>query len=124
MIHMKITLTKAEEDIMQRIWEKERCTISDLLDEMGEPRPPHSSVSTIVRILEKKGFVGHKTYGRTYEYFPTVSKDAYSKSRLDKLAGDYFSGSYREMVSFMVEEERLDPKELEEFINNLKSIRQ
>lgn len=113
-------LTKAEEEIMQLIWNRGPCLVSDLLDDMGDPRPPHSSVSTIVRILEKKGFVIHKAYGRTYEYSPVVSKEDYSKSRLKKLATDYFSGSYKEMVSFLVEEESLDPQELESFIHDLK----
>lgn len=116
-----IALTKAEEEIMQLIWNRGPCLVSDLLDDMGEPRPPHSSVSTIVRILEKKGFVGHKAYGRTYEYHPLVSREDYSKSRLEKLATDYFSGSFRDMVSFLVEEESLDPRELEAFIEELKT---
>lgn len=115
------TLTKAEEEIMQLIWQRGPCLVSDLLDDMGDPRPPHSSVSTIVRILEKKGFVSHKVYGRTYEYFPLITKEDYSKSRLEKLATDYFSGSFRDMVSFLVEEESLDPHELESFINELKT---
>ncbi len=115
-----ITLTKAEEEIMQLIWNRGNCLVSDLLDDIGEPRPPHSSISTIVRILEKKGFVDHKAYGRTYEYFPLISKDNYSKSRLEKLASDYFSGSFKDMVSFLVEEESLDPQELESFIHDLK----
>ncbi len=114
------SLTKAEEEIMQLIWNRGRCLVSDLLDDLGEPRPPHSSVSTIVRILEKKGFVGHKAYGRTYEYFPLVTKESYSKSRLDKIAGDFFDGSFSQMVSFLVEQDRLDADELEAFIATLK----
>ena len=76
---MSKRLTKAEEEIMQIIWSKGRVLVSDILDELGDPRPPHSSISSIVRILEKKGFVDHKAYGRTYEYFPTVAKEEYSK---------------------------------------------
>lgn len=114
------SLTKAEEEIMQLIWNRGRCLVSDLLDDLGEPRPPHSSVSTIVRILEKKGFVGHKAYGRTHEYFPLVTKESYSKSRLDKIAGDFFDGSFSQMVSFLVEQDRLDADELEAFIATLK----
>jgi len=116
-------LTRAEEEIMQLIWSRGPCLVSQLLDDMGEPRPPHSSVSTIVRILEKKGFVGHKAYGRTHEYFPLITREAYSKSRLEKLASDYFQGSFREMVHFLVEEESLCPEELELFIRELKNTR-
>ncbi len=118
------SLTNGEEEIMQRIWHRVRCTVSDILDDLGEPRQPHSSVSTIVRILEKKGFVGHKAYGRTYEYFALITKDQYSKSRLQVLAKSYFSGSFKEMVSFLVEEESLDPKELEAFIEEIKAKEQ
>ena len=114
------SLTKAEEEIMQLIWTRERCKVSDILDDLGEPRQPHSSVSTIVRILEKKDFVGHKAFGRTYEYFPLISKAQYSKSRLDVLASDYFSGSFHNMVSYLIEAESLDAKELEDFIQQLK----
>lgn len=116
-------LTRAEEEIMQLIWNRGPCLVSQLLDDLGEPRPPHSSVSTIVRILERKGFLGHKAYGRTYEYFPLITREAYSKGRLEKLASDYFQGSFREMVSFLVEEQRLDPEELEDFIRELKNER-
>ena len=70
-------LTKAEEDIMQLLWEVGRGTVSDLLDRCPEPKPPHSTVSSVVRILEKKGFVGHKAYGKTHEYFPLVEREVY-----------------------------------------------
>lgn len=116
-------LTKAEEDIMQLIWQRDRCLVSDLLDDLGEPRPPHSTVSTTVRSLEKKGYVGHKAYGRTYEYFPLITREAYSKSRLVQLASDYFSGSFRDMVSFLVDEDALDPDDLDTFIQDLKRTR-
>ena len=118
-------LTRAEEDIMQIIWQLGPCTVSQIRDFMeqnlGQPKPPHSSISTIVRILEEKGILDHKAYGRTYEYFPKISKEDYSRSRLEKLTADYFSGSYKELVSFLVEEESLDPKELETFIEELKT---
>ena len=97
-------LTKAEEEIMQIIWRLERCTVSDILNDLGEPKPPHSSISSIVRILEKKEFLDHKAYGRTYEYFPVISKDDYSKLSLKKLASDYFEGSMNNLVSFLVKE--------------------
>jgi predicted transcriptional regulator len=67
-------LTKAEEEIMQLFWDKGPALVSALIDEMPEPKPPHSSVSSIVRILEKKGFVAHKAYGKTYEYFPISAR--------------------------------------------------
>jgi len=112
-------LTKAEEEIMQIIWRLDRCIVSDVIKELGEPKPPHSTISSIVRILEKKGFVDHKAYGRTYEYFPIVSKTDYSKQSLKKLVTNYFDGSMNELVSFLVKEEDFDVKELTDLLDNL-----
>ena len=119
-------LTKAEEEVMQIIWTLERCLVSDILKYMEKhmdikKTPPHSTISSIVRILEKKGFVDHKAYGRTYEYFPVVSKEAYSKKTLKQFVSDYFEGSMNRLVSFMVKEDDLDLKDLSELIDKLKN---
>lgn len=106
-------LTKAEEEIMQMFWENGPSLVSALIEQMPDPKPPHSSVSSIVRILEKKGFLDHKAYGKTYEYFPLVSKSEYSKFSLRKLIHQYFEGSVNELVSFMVKENDLTLTELE-----------
>ena len=113
-------LTKVEEEIMQYIWDLERCTVSDILEKIGTPKPPHSTISSIVRILEKKGFVDHKAYGRTYEYFPLVSQSDYSKKSIKKLVSSYFSGSVNQLVSFLVKEKELSLKELNELLEQLK----
>ncbi|MBK8517769.1 MAG: BlaI/MecI/CopY family transcriptional regulator [Saprospiraceae bacterium] len=106
-------LTKAEEEIMQMFWDKGPSLVSALIEEMSDPKPPHSSVSSIVRILEKKGFIDHKTYGKTYEYFPLISKKEYSKFSLKKLVTNYFEGSVNELVSFLVKENDISLSELE-----------
>jgi predicted transcriptional regulator len=106
-------LTKSEEDIMHYIWEAGRCTVSEILERMEEPKPPHSTVSSVVRILEKKGFVGHKAYGKTHEYFPLVSKADYGGRSLGLLLRDYFDGSVPRLVSQLTESETLSPEELE-----------
>lgn len=113
-------LTKAEEEIMQYIWDLERCTVSNIIEVMPEPKPPHSSISSIVRILEKKGFVDHKAYGRTYEYYPLISKEDYSKRSLLTLLTRYFDGSTPQLVSYLVEEEATSIEELQELIKKLK----
>jgi predicted transcriptional regulator len=105
-------LTKAEEEIMQLIWDHGPTTVSDLIEHMGTPKPPHSSISSIVRILEKKEFVGHKAYGRTYEYYPIITKSAYSKFSLKKLVSQYFEGSMNELVSFLVKEDDISLQDL------------
>ena len=116
------TLTKAEEEIMQIIWRLERCTVSDVRDSIeqtGGSKPPHSTISTIVRILEEKVFLGHKAYGRTYEYFPLVQKADYTKRSINKLVSDYFDGSVNRLVSFLVEEEKLNAQELNQLLKQL-----
>ena len=117
-------LTKAEEEIMQIIWALGPCTVSDIRNymeqELGIPKPPHSTISTIVRILDdKKGFLGHKAYGRTYEYYPLVTKEAYTKQSLKKFVRDYFEGSMDRLVSFLVKEEDLSLKDLSKLMDEL-----
>lgn len=114
------SLTRAEEEIMQFIWQFGRCTVSNIIEEMKEPRPPHSSVSSIVRILERKGFVDHKSYGRTYEYFPLISKEEYSKGSVLSLINEYFNGSTPQLVSFLVAKEETSIEELQDLIKELK----
>lgn len=116
-------LTKAEEELMRIMWELGPCTVSAMRDYIAErnqqEKPPHSSVSTIVRILEEKGFVGHKAYGRTYEYFPLLSKDEYGKQSLRKLVDEYFAGSARGLVSFLVKENDLNLQDLSKLIEEV-----
>ena len=112
-------LTKAEEDVMQLLWDAERGTVSDLLDRCPEPKPPHSTVSSVVRILEKKGFVDHKAYGKTHEYFPIISKEDYGRSSLGDVLRNYFDGSAMRLVSHFAQEEKLNKEELEELMRLL-----
>lgn len=117
-------LTKVEEEIMQIIWTLGPCTVSDIRnymeEKMGLPKPPHSTISTIVRILDdKKGFLRHKAYGRTYEYTALISKEDYSKQSLKKLVKDYFEGSMDRLVSFMVKEENISIEELSKLLDDL-----
>ncbi|MEM1328791.1 MAG: BlaI/MecI/CopY family transcriptional regulator [Bacteroidota bacterium] len=113
-------LTKAEEEIMQIIWRLGRCTVRDIREDIGgDPLPPHSTISSFVRILEKKQYVNYKAYGRTYEYFPIIEKEAYSKKSLHQLVDDYFEGSMNSLVSFLVKENDLDIQELSDLLDQL-----
>ncbi len=112
-------LTKVEEEIMQHIWDLERCTVRDILERMGTPKPPHSTISSIVRILETKGFLDHKAYGRTYEYFPIILRKDYSKKSVRKLVSDYFDGSPKSLVSFLLKEEKIDLEELKKMVDDM-----
>lgn len=113
-------LTRVEEEIMHIIWQLERCTVRDVIEQLPQdPKPPHSTISSVVRILEKKGFLGHKAYGRTYEYFPIIQKEAYSKENLRDLLKNYFGGSAKRLVSFLVNKEDLSVDDLSEMAQRL-----
>lgn len=107
-------LTKAEEQIMQVLWDLEKGFVNDIVNQLSDPKPAYNTVSTIVRILEQKGFIGHKAYGRTHEYFPLVNKEDYSREYLNNFTRNYFSNSYKALASFFANSENLSIKELEE----------
>ncbi len=107
-------LTKAEEQIMQILWDIEKGFVNDVLARMPEPKPAYNTVSTIVRILEKKGFVDHKAYGKTHEYFPLVSKKEYTKTYFKGFMHGYFGNSYKALASFFTKENDLSISDLEE----------
>jgi predicted transcriptional regulator len=113
------TLTKAEEQIMQVLWESGKGFVKEIRQGLPDPKPAYNTVSTSVRILEEKGFVAHKTYGRSHQYYPLVSKKEYSKSRLHEMLSNYFGNSFRELVSFFAKENDLSLNELEELIQDV-----
>jgi len=109
-------LTRTEEEVMQVLWRIKKGFVKDILEQFDEPKPAYNTVSTIVRILQEKGFVTHKAYGRTHEYIPVVSKNDYSKKHLKTFVNDYFSNSFEKMVSFFAREKSISVKEMEEIM--------
>lgn len=109
-------LTKAEEQIMQELWDMEGGFVKEVIDRLPEPKPAYNTVSTIVRILETKGFVDHEAFGKSHRYIPKVQKDVYKKVIADKLLNGYFDNSPKHMLSFFLEENKLDVKELDELL--------
>ncbi len=112
-------LTKAEEQIMQILWKKEKGFVKDLVEEFENPKPAINTVSTIIRILEKKGFVGYTAYGKTHEYYPLISKKEYSKHYFKNFLTNYFGNSYQKMVSFFADENEMTIEEMEEIKRTL-----
>lgn len=106
-------LTKAEEQIMQILWKVEKGFVKDIIEYLPQPKPAYNTVSTIVRILEKKGFVSHKAYGNTHQYYPLISKEEYTKAYLKSIMKNYFSNSFEEMVSFFARDKDMNVEELE-----------
>ena len=113
-------LTKAEEQIMQILWEMEEGIVKDIRNQFSDPKPARNTVSTVVRILERKGFVGHKAYGNLHVYRPLVSKSEYSKSQLFGLMESYFNNSFSAMASFFAREKDLTIRELEDIMKDTK----
>jgi BlaI family penicillinase repressor len=107
-------LTKAEEQVMHVLWQLQKANVHSIIEQLPEPRPAYNTVSTIVRILEQKGFVGHESVGRAHFYHPLVEKDSYREFAMSNLMNGYFSGSLSKMVSFFAEKENLDMKEVDE----------
>ncbi len=113
-------LTRAEEQIMQVIWKLDKAFLREIIDELPNPKPHSNTVATILKILVEKEFVGIHVYGRTHQYYPLVSKDAYSKSTMKTIVKSYFEGSFSNAVSFMVKENSLSLEELEQLLKELK----
>ena len=114
-------LTKAEEQVMQQLWELGETNVKSIIDKLPEPKPAYNTISTIVRILENKGFVDHKKVGKGYVYFPIVSKVVYKKKFMKRVMSNYFQGSFKEMVSFFAKEGKMDISEFEELMNDVKN---
>jgi BlaI family penicillinase repressor len=118
--NIKRELTRAEEEVMQQLWDLGKGFVKDLVERYPEPKPAYNTVSTLIRILEQKGFVGHTAYGKTHEYYPLVSRDEYRRQSLNAILSNYFSGSFKQLVSFFAREENIGRNELEDILDAMK----
>ena len=112
-------LTKAEEEIMQALWQLQKANVKSIIEILPEPKPAYNTVSTIVRILESKGFVDYEKKGKGHVYFPIVAKEAYSNQSIIKLVDNYFQGSFKSMVSFFVQKNDVDVKDIEVLLKEI-----
>ncbi len=113
-------LTKAEEQIIQILWQLDKASVKEVLARLPEPKPAITTVSTIIRILESKGFVAHEQVGRGFVYFPIVKKEDYTRFSMRKMINNYFDGSFKNLVSFFAKNEDIDVQELEEILKEIK----
>ena len=116
---MEKQLTKAEEQLMQVLWDLETASVKEIIEQLPKPKPAYNTVSTIIRILETKDFVAHKAKGRGYIYFPLIKKTDYSNNSLQKIVDGYFEGSFKSMVSFFVKKNDVDITELEAILDKI-----
>ena len=118
------TLTKAEEQVMKILWNEQEGFVKDLLQHFPKPRPAYNTVSTIIRILEKKGFVDHRSFGKSHQYYPIVSRDQYRNERFSILMKDYFNNSMQQVLSHFGKSGTLNLKEADEIIKLMEEIKQ
>jgi predicted transcriptional regulator len=118
------TLTKAEEQLMQILWNEQEGFVKDLLQHFPEPRPAYNTVSTIIRILEKKGFVDHRSFGKSHQYYPVISREHYRNARFSSLMKDYFNNSMKQVLSHFGKSGNLNIKEADEIIKLMEEIKQ
>ncbi|PRY48901.1 putative transcriptional regulator [Arcticibacter pallidicorallinus] len=116
-------LTKAEEQIMQILWDLGKGFVKDVIEELPEPKPAYNTVSTIIRILETKGFIDHEAFGKSHRYFAIISKEDYKSFATGKLLNNYFSNSVENMFSFFVKEKKIDLKEADEILKLIENLK-
>lgn len=109
-------LTKAEEQVMHILWKLEKGLVRDVIDQFPDPKPPYNTVSTVIRVLEKKGFIDHKAYGTTYEYFPLIKKEEYARVHFMHFMKNYFNNSFPKMAAFFAREKNISMKEMEDIL--------
>lgn len=114
-------LTRAEEQIMQILWDIRKGFVRDILDRLPEPKPAYNTVSTIIRILEKKGVVGYTAYGKTHEYYPLIAKNHYRSYTLGNMVSNYFGGSIENLLSFFARDKQMNLGQLEEMLNKVRT---
>eukprot|EP00388_Colpodella_angusta_P013201 GDKJ01033167.1.p1 GENE.GDKJ01033167.1~~GDKJ01033167.1.p1 ORF type:complete len:127 (+),score=5.58 GDKJ01033167.1:144-524(+) len=114
------TLTKAEEEIMQALWQLDKAFVKDIVDLLPAPKPHYNTVSTIIKILCDKGFVGFESFGKSNRYYPLVQKDEYSKKTMNQFVSKYFNGSFAGMLSFFAQEKDITVQDLESILKELK----
>lgn len=110
-------ITKAQEEILRTLWEVGEGVVTDVIDKLPEPKPAYNTVSTVIKVLEKKGYVSHKVYGKTHVYYPIVSRDEYARNTIKSTFNELFDNSLNQVVSFFVKEDKVSLKELEELKN-------
>jgi BlaI family penicillinase repressor len=116
-------LTRAEEQLMQVLWKMDKAFVKEMIEHLPDPKPIYSTVSTIIRVLEAKGFVAYEAFGRTHRYYPLLSKEQYKKQEAEKLLTNYFDNSVQDMLSFFIKQENLqvkDVEDIERMIGNIK----
>ncbi len=116
-------LTHAEEQLMQVLWDLKKGFVKDIIEELPEPKPAYTTVSTIIRILETKGFVGHEAFGKSHQYHPVISREEYKSFASEKLLNGYFGNSVESMLSFFARNNKISLKEADEILKLVEKLK-
>jgi Predicted transcriptional regulator len=116
-------LTKVESQLMQVLWKLEKAFVKEIINELPDPKPAYSSVSTIIRILENKGVIAYEAFGKTHRYYPLITKEEYMLYETEKLLDNYFSSSVQDMFSFFVREKKVDMKDAEQLLKMIDKMK-
>lgn len=116
-----LQLTRAEEQVMHILWDLGEGLVKDVREKFPDPKPARNTVSTVIRVLERKGFVKHKAYGNVHLYIPVITKQSYSRSQLFGLMENYFNNSFPAMASFFVKEKDLSISELDDLLEDTRN---
>jgi BlaI family penicillinase repressor len=116
-------LTKVESQLMQVLWKLKKAFVKEIINELPEPKPAYSTVSTIIKILENKGVISYEAFGKTHRYYPLIEKEEYMRHEADKLLGNYFSNSVQDMFSFFVRERKIGLKDAEQLLKMIDNIK-
>lgn len=118
-----VEFTKVEHQLMQVLWKLEKAFVKEIIQELPDPKPAYSTVSTMIRILETKGVVAYEAFGKTHRYYPLISKEEYMRFEADKFLDNYFSNSIQDMFSFFVNEKKIDLKDAEQLLKMIDKIK-
>ncbi len=116
-------LTHAEEQLMQVLWDLKKGFVKDIIEELPEPKPAYTTVSTIIRILETKGLVGHEAFGKSHQYHPVISREEYKSFASEKLLNGYFGNSVESMLSFFARNNKISLKEADEILKLVEKLK-
>lgn len=114
-------LTNKEEEVMRILWQLRKAFVKEVVAELADPKPHYNTISTIIRNMEDKGFIKHQAFGKTFQYYPVISKEEYKKGFMKKTIQNYFENSYKNVVSFFAKEEKISVEELKEIIAIIES---
>ena len=117
-------LNPKEEQLMQILWQLKKAFVKEIMEQLPDPKPPVTTISSLVRKLESEGLIDHEAFGKTYRYFPILKKEEYRKTTFKALMQNYFGGSAEQLLSFFVKEEKVDPEELDELLDKIKNKEQ